>query len=104
MGNVLRSFNDDTICAIATAMTDAGIGIIRVSGNDAVSICNKLYISGKKERDLTSHEPNTIRYGYIVDGDRIVDEVMISFMKAPFLPLYPHFLNQVTEAFVMLRL
>ena len=83
MGNVLRSFNDDTICAIATAMTDAGIGIIRVSGKDAVSICDKLYISGKKERDLTSHEPNTIRYGYIVDGDRIVDEVMISFMKAP---------------------
>ena len=83
MGNVLRSFNDDTICAIATAMTDAGIGIIRVSGNDAVSICDKLYISGKKERDLTRHEPNTIKYGYIVDGDRIVDEVMISFMKAP---------------------
>ncbi|MBP3783022.1 MAG: tRNA uridine-5-carboxymethylaminomethyl(34) synthesis GTPase MnmE [Butyrivibrio sp.] len=83
MGNVLRSFNDDTICAIATAMTDAGIGIIRVSGKEAVSICDKLYISGKKERDLTSHEPNTIRYGYIVDGDRIVDEVMISFMKAP---------------------
>ncbi len=83
MGNVLRSFNDDTICAIATAMTDAGIGIIRVSGKDAVSICDKLYISGKKERDLTKHKPNTIRYGYIVDGDRIVDEVMISFMKAP---------------------
>ena len=83
MGNVLRSFNDDTICAIATAMTDAGIGIIRVSGKDAVSICDKLYISGKKERDLIRHKPNTIRYGYIVDGDRIVDEVMISFMKAP---------------------
>ena len=60
MGNILRSFNDDTICAIATAMTDAGIGIIRVSGKDAVSICDILYISGKKERNLTSHEPNTI--------------------------------------------
>ncbi len=83
MGNVLKSFNDDTICAIATAMSDAGIGIIRVSGRDSLSICDKVYVSGKRERDLLSHEPNSIRYGFICDEDRIVDEVMISFMKAP---------------------
>ena len=52
MGNVLRSFNDDTICAIATAMSDAGIGIIRVSGKDAVSICDKLYIYDRRLNTL----------------------------------------------------
>ena len=83
MGDVLKSFNDDTICAIATAMSDAGIGIIRVSGKDALTICDKVYVSGKREKDLLSHTPNSIKYGFICDEDRIVDEVMISFMKAP---------------------
>ncbi|MBR3636182.1 MAG: tRNA uridine-5-carboxymethylaminomethyl(34) synthesis GTPase MnmE, partial [Lachnospiraceae bacterium] len=83
MNRVLNTLQDDTICAIATAMSDAGIGIIRVSGNKALDICDRIYVSGRKERTLLTHEPNTIRYGYIVDGDRVVDEVMISFMKAP---------------------
>jgi tRNA modification GTPase len=83
MSKVLNSFKDDTICAIATAMSDAGIGIIRVSGKDALSLCDRIYVSGKRERTLLTHSPNTIRYGYIVDGDRTIDEVMISFMKAP---------------------
>ena len=85
MSSVLNNFNDDTICAIATAMSDAGIGIIRVSGKDAVSICSRIYVSAKKEHDLESHKPNTIKYGFICDGcGNIIDEVMISFMKAPF--------------------
>ncbi|MBQ7615333.1 MAG: tRNA uridine-5-carboxymethylaminomethyl(34) synthesis GTPase MnmE [Butyrivibrio sp.] len=86
MSSVLNNFNDDTICAIATAMTDAGIGIIRVSGKNSVPICDKIFLSAKKEHDLLSHEPNTIKFGYICDGvsdDHIIDEVMISFMKAP---------------------
>ena len=85
MTSVLNNFNDDTICAIATAMSDAGIGIIRVSGRDAVSICDKIYLSAKKEHDLTLHKPNTIKFGYICDeNEKIIDEVMISFMKSPF--------------------
>ncbi len=85
MSSVLNNFNDDTICAIATAMSDAGIGIIRVSGRDAVSICSRIYVSAKKEHDLESHKPNTIKFGFICDGcGNIIDEVMISFMKAPF--------------------
>ncbi len=88
MSSVLNNFNDDTICAIATAMSDAGIGIIRVSGKDAVEICNKIYCSSKLEHNLLSHKPNTIVYGYICDetkdeDNKIIDEVMISFMKAP---------------------
>ena len=84
MSSVLNNFNDDTICAIATAMSDAGIGIIRVSGKDALTICDKIYVSPKKEHTLLTHKPNTIKYGYICnDQGDIVDEVMISFMKGP---------------------
>ncbi|SCX91026.1 tRNA uridine-5-carboxymethylaminomethyl(34) synthesis GTPase MnmE [Butyrivibrio sp. INlla14] len=88
MSSVLNNFSGDTICAIATAMSDAGIGIIRVSGPDAISICNKIYISAKKEHNLPDHRPNTITYGYIVDESKdhdlcVIDEVMISYMKAP---------------------
>lgn len=86
MGNVLNKLNDDTICAIATAMSDAGIGIIRVSGREAVSICDRIFISASGKHDLASHAPNTIKYGFICDEEhdhKIIDEVMISFMKAP---------------------
>lgn len=84
MSSVLNNFNDDTICAIATAMSDAGIGIIRVSGKNALSICDKIYVSPKKEHTLLNHKPNTIKYGFICnDNGEIVDEVMISFMKGP---------------------
>ena len=81
MGKVLNSLRDDTIAAIATAMSDAGIGIIRVSGSEAVAICDKIYISSKKTHDLLQHEPNTIKFGYIVDpkNEKIIDEVLISF-------------------------
>ncbi len=83
MSTVLNNFSNDTICAIATAMSDAGIGIIRVSGKDAVSICDKIYMSANKEHTLINHVPNSIRFGYICDDSKIIDEVMISYMKAP---------------------
>ncbi len=88
MASYLNSLCGDTICAIATAMSDAGIGIIRVSGSDAVDICSKVYVSAKMEHNLSEHKANTIVYGYIVDETKdedakIVDEVMISYMKAP---------------------
>ncbi len=86
MSSIYSNVNDDVICAIATAMSDAGIGIIRVSGRDAVSICSQIYLSPGKEKNLSKHKPNSIKYGYICDpdeGDRIIDEVMISYMKAP---------------------
>ena len=83
MSRVLSTFSNDTICAIATAMSDAGIGIIRVSGPNALSICNTIYVSSQNEHTLLNHKPNSIRFGYICDGDEIIDEVMISYMKAP---------------------
>lgn len=74
----------DTIAAIATAISDAGIGIIRVSGEDAVSIVHKIYQNKEKKNVLQEYPSHTIHYGFIVgkNGD-LLDEVMVSVMKAP---------------------
>ena len=63
-----------TIAAISTAMTESGIGIVRLSGDDAVEIADRVYKSknGKKLKDQKTH---TIHYGYIYDGDELLDEV-----------------------------
>ncbi len=75
---------NDTIAAAATAMSTAGIGIIRVSGPDAVRICADLYVNAKGKHDLQSHAANTITFGYIEDRDgNRIDEVMISVFFAP---------------------
>ena len=77
-------FKEDTICAIATSMMDAGIGIIRVSGENAIDYVDKLYTNPKGNHCLKSYETHTINYGFIVDEDENkIDEVMISIMKAP---------------------
>lgn len=74
----------DTIAAIATAMSDSGIGIIRVSGDEAVEIVDKIYRNSKDEEILKKYDSHTIHYGFIVEEDGpIIDEVMISVMKAP---------------------
>lgn len=74
--------NHDTIAAIATGMTNSGIGIVRISGNEAFSIIDKIY-KGKKNKVLSQAESHTIHYGHIYDGDQLIDEVMVSIMKAP---------------------
>ncbi len=73
---------NNTIAAIATALSNSGISIIRVSGPEAINITNKIFISpsGKSLFDLDS---NTINYGHIVDNNEVVDEVMVSIMRAP---------------------
>ena len=84
--NLMGRFSEktDTIAAIATAMSDSGIGIIRVSGEDAIEIVDKIYRSAKNERVLTKYDSHTIHYGFIVDeGETVIDEVMVSVMKAP---------------------
>lgn len=74
----------DTIAAIATAVSNSGIGIIRISGEEAVSIVDSVFINNKKEHCLNSYKSHTIHYGFIVDKeDKIIDEVMVSVMKAP---------------------
>lgn len=72
----------DTIAAIATAMTNSGIGIIRVSGSDSIEIVDKIFVSvkGKKLSMVNSH---TIHYGSIVYNGEVIDEVLVSVMKGP---------------------
>lgn len=70
----------DTICAIASAMTNAGIGIIRVSGEEAIAKVDQIY---KGKHKLTEVESHTVQYGHIIFEDQIVDEVMILVLKAP---------------------
>lgn len=90
-----NGFHTDTIAAIATALSDSGIGIIRVSGDEAISIVDKISMLGKGKMSLTDADSHTIHYGHIVDifSDKedvcgkeyapIIDEVMISVMKGP---------------------
>lgn len=74
----------DTIAAIATAMSDSGIGIIRVSGDEAVEIVDKIYQNVHCEKKLKEYKSHTIHYGFIVEEDgTLVDEVMVSVLKAP---------------------
>lgn len=73
----------DTIAAIATAMTPSGIGIVRISGEDALTIIQKIYRSPKNMKNLLECSSHTIHYGYIYDGDEMIDEVMVLLMKAP---------------------
>ena len=73
---------NDTIAAIATGMTNSGIGIIRMSGNQAIEIADQVFRSksGQKVSEMQSH---TIHYGFIFDQDEMIDEIMLLIMKAP---------------------
>lgn len=73
----------DTIAAIATGMTNSGIGIIRISGPDSVFIANKIFRPGKKNNKLENVESHTIHYGFIFDRENVIDEVMVSVMRGP---------------------
>ena len=75
-------FHTDTIAAISTGMTSSGIGIIRISGPDAIAIADKVYDSrsGKKLENMQTH---TIHYGFIRDGEEFIDEVLVMLMKGP---------------------
>ena len=72
----------ETIAAVATALNDSGIGIIRVSGDEAIEIVNRIYRSPGKKR-LVDFESHTINYGFIYDGEELIDEVMVSIFKGP---------------------
>ncbi|WEK71448.1 MAG: tRNA uridine-5-carboxymethylaminomethyl(34) synthesis GTPase MnmE [Candidatus Chryseobacterium colombiense] len=71
--------NNDTICALATANGVGALGIIRVSGNEALSVVQKSFPAKKLEKQKS----HTIHYGYFVDGEEAIDEVMLSIFLAP---------------------
>ena len=72
----------DTIAAIATAMTSSGIGIVRISGDEAVSITDRIF-EMKNQKKLEDMPTHTIHYGHIHDGDEVIDEVMVVLMREP---------------------
>lgn len=73
----------DTIAAIATAMTNSGIGIIRISGSEAFEIIDKIYKSKNGTKRLSQVQSHTVHYGYICDGDKVIDEVLVIVLKGP---------------------
>ena len=78
-----ESMETNTIAAISTALSEGGIGIIRVSGDEALNIVNSIFVNKDNKKTLLSFKTHTIHYGFIVSGEEIVDEVMVSIMKAP---------------------
>ena len=70
----------ETITAISTAMSDSGIGIVRMSGPEAFEIADRIY-QGKKQ--LSSQESHTVHYGWIKDGEDTIDEVLVILMRGP---------------------
>ena len=72
----------DTIAAIATAMSNSGIGIVRISGSEALSIVDQIFVMKNKKR-LSEMPTHTIHYGHIYDGKELIDEVMVLLMKGP---------------------
>lgn len=81
----------DTIVAIATALSDSGIGIVRVTGDEAIQIVNRIFVNKNGKSCFENYKTHTIHYGYIIDAfseeedyhKKIVDEVMVALMKAP---------------------
>ena len=76
---------ESTIASIATASGASGIGIVRISGAEAVKVADRFVVNASHERDLTKRPANSIRLSYLVDADgRVLDEMLVSVMKAPF--------------------
>lgn len=73
----------DTIAAISTAVGGAGIGIIRVSGPEAISVVDRIYYSGDNKKRLSEQPSHTIHYGFIKDENAVIDEVLVMLMRAP---------------------
>ena len=73
---------NDTICAVATASGSGAIATVRLSGEKAFSIANDIFYSGKKH-SISAKNANTIIYGTVKEGNKVIDEVLLSVFKAP---------------------
>lgn len=74
---------DKTIAAISTAMSASGIGIVRISGDEAMEVISRIYRSKNENKDIKKVKSHTIHYGFIYDGEEVVDEVLVMIMKGP---------------------
>jgi tRNA modification GTPase len=78
----LKIDTEDTIAAISTPMGEGGFGIVRLSGREAIPIVNRLFMP-KRKKNLARADTFTIHYGHIYDKEKLVDEVLLSVMRAP---------------------
>ena len=78
-----ESMKGETIAAISTAVSSSGIGIVRISGDQAFEIADRVYRSPKGKKKLSEQQSHTVHYGYICDGDEVLDEVLVVLMRAP---------------------
>lgn len=74
---------ETTIAAISTAMSASGIGIVRISGEDAMNVISRIYRSKNGKKNIKEVKTHTIHYGYICDGEEMVDEVLVMVMRGP---------------------
>ena len=73
----------DTIAAAATAMGSAGIGIIRISGTDAFAVLEKVFRPKNEKKVMSEQSGYTVHYGMAVDGEQVLDEVLVMLMRGP---------------------
>ena len=73
----------DTIAAISSAAGNSGIGIIRVSGDEAIEVVDKIFRPANKNKKLANVESHTVHYGHIMDGDKTLDQVLVIVMTNP---------------------
>ncbi|XCP85535.1 tRNA uridine-5-carboxymethylaminomethyl(34) synthesis GTPase MnmE [Roseburia hominis] len=75
-------FKRDTIAAISTGMGNSGIGIVRISGDGAFEVIDRVF-RGRKGKVLSREESHTVHYGFIVDGEVTIDEVLVILLRGP---------------------
>ena len=73
----------DTIAAIATAVSSSGIGIVRISGEGALAVLSRIFYPAKKELNVMELPSHTVTYGHIYDGETMIDEVLVIYMRHP---------------------
>lgn len=75
--------NNDTIAAISTAVAGTGIGIVRISGSQAIEVIDRIYHSKSNKKRICDQLSHTVHYGFVQDGEEIIDEVLVSLFRAP---------------------
>ncbi len=80
---MVTSNKQDTICAMATPSGMGAIAVIRLSGQEAISICDSVFQSHNKSKKLANQQTHTLHLGFIKDGEHIVDEVLVSLFHGP---------------------
>ena len=75
--------DNDTIAAIGTAMSHSGIGIVRMSGPEAITIADRIFAAKKEGKKLQHVATHTLHYGHIINNEQIIDEVLVSVMRGP---------------------